>query len=297
METLTHYRNIRTGFGMFGNAAQVLLAILLFTTSLTSNAEVLLNFGVYTSDKASTMVEKFRPILNVIEKELSSRLGEPVHIRTQVAKSYEKGVEDLVSGSVDFARFGPASYISAKDKNPGINILAIESKKGRKIFQGVICVRKDSPITTVAQLKGKRFAFGNKRSTIGRYLSQKYLHEHGVNAKDLSAYEYLGRHDKVAAAVSIGQFDAGAIKEGTFKKYLKKGASLRKIASFDNVTKPWIARSGLPKKVFSALHAVLIELKDPIALKALKKDGFLPGKDTDYATIRAAIRDNPRFFR
>jgi len=41
---------------------------------------------------------------------------------------------------------------------------------------------------------------------------------------------------------------------------------------------------------------VLLGMDDPDALKALKKDGFLAGADADYAVIRTAMQQNPRFF-
>ena len=38
-------------------------------------------------------------------------------------------------------------------------------------------------------------------------------------------------------------------------------------------------------------------MKDPEALRVLKKDGFLPGDDADFDVIRSAIEDNDLFFR
>lgn len=287
------YRSVKIG-AVLNSWRAIVTSVLLMPALVWGDVE--LNFGVYTSDKPSVMVQKFRPVLNALTESLQKKLGQPVKIRLQVASGYSKGVEDLVNGRVDFARFGPASYIHAKKLNPGITILAIESKKGRKVFNGVICVRDDSAIRSIADLKGKRFAFGNKRSTIGRYLSQNYLYARGVHAKDLEAFEYLGRHDKVGAAVASGKYDAGALKESTFRKLIKKGAPLRSIATFTNVTKPWIARSGLPNEIFIALRDALISLDNPAALKALRKDGFLPGNDSDYVSIRRAINKNPLFF-
>jgi len=275
--------------------AFVIFCLFLFN-SVLANAEIVLDFGIYASDKPSEMVKQFRPMLNVLEAGLSRSLDEPVVINLQVASSYEKGVAALVTGKVDFARFGPASYINAKYQDPGISIIGIESKKGSKIFNGVICVREDSAITSVRDLKGRSFAFGNSESTIGRYLSQAHLNENGIKAKALSSYEYLDRHDRVGSAVAAGKFDAGALKEGTYKKLLKKGARLREIAVFPNVTKPWISRSALSPRIFNALQETLLALKDPQALKALKKDGFLAGSDEDYNRIRKAIENNPLFF-
>ena len=265
--------------------------------SASAHADITLNFGIYTSDKPTEVVRQFKPVLRVLEASLTKKLGEPVAIRTHVSATYEKGIQALVGGHVDFARFGPASYIFAKQEAPDITILAIESKNGKKTFKGIICVPTDSPITNVSQLKGKTFAFGDERSTIGRYLSQSYLLEHGVAAQDLKSFEYLGRHDRVGTSVGLKKFDAGALKESTFNKLVAGGTPIRSIASFLNVTKPWLARGGLSQNILDAIRTSLLELKDSEALKILKKDGFVEGADSDYAVIKKSITDNSNFFK
>lgn len=92
------------------------------------------------------------------------------------------------------------------------------------------------------------------------------------------------------------KFDAGALKESSFKKLVKKGADLKALATFPIPTKPWIARAGLDSRVSEAISASLLEIKDPVVLKALKKDGFLKGSDEEYAIIRSAIENNAAFF-
>ncbi len=272
----------------------LLLAGLLISTA---QAEIVLKFGVYTSDKPTTMVRMFRPILDVLEQRLTEKLGEAVGIKLHVANNYDQGIDNLVSGLVDFGRMGPASYVLSKDRNPDLKIIAMESKKGKKIFYGIICVQDDSDIESLEQLKGKSFAFGNERSTIGRYLSQYMLSESGVYADDLVDYKYLGRHDRVGSAVGARQFDAGALKESTFKKLREQGVKIRELARFPNVTKPWIASSKLNSEIFTALREVLLSIEDPAVLKALKKQGFLPAQDSDYASIRDSMLSNSEFFQ
>jgi len=275
----------------------ILLFLFVYFRSAVALAEVSLNFGVYASDKPTTMVKKFKPILIDLERILSRELDEPVSIRMQVSSSYEKGIQAIASGEVDFARLGPASYVSAVQLNSAVRLLAMESKKGSKRFNGVICASGLTQIQSVNELKGKRFAFGDEKSTIGRYLSQQYLLQHGITAGDLDSYDYLGRHDRVGYAVAAGEFDAGALKESTYKKLLNKGVVLRPIATFQNVTKPWVARSGLSERVVAALRLALLEYKNPEGLKALGKDGFVVGSHEDYLPIVAAVRNNPEFFK
>lgn len=255
---------------------------------------LVLRFGVYTSDKAITMVRKFRPLLGSVEARMSELSGKAVRIKLVVARDYESGIDDLVKGKVDFSRLGPASYITAKRQNPDISVLALESKHGEKSFNGVIAVRGESGIESIEDLKGTRFAFGNKLSTIGRYLSQQYLVEHGLRAQDFQEYAYLGRHDKVGAAVASGRYDAGALKESTFKKQVKKGLDLRALATFPNVTKPWVASAGLDGDLRDALKQALLSVHQ---LETYKGDRFLEGSDQDFARIRNSIEQNEEFFK
>ncbi len=262
----------------------------------TASAVMVLKFGVYTADKPTAVITQFRPLIKILESELTKALGESINIKFQISGSYEEGILALVKGDVDFSRFGPASYIEAKQANADIDILAIESNKGKKRFNGVICVAEDSDIQRVEDLKNKSFAFGDEYSTIGRYLSQQYLLEYNITASDLSSYEYLQRHDKVGNAVALGKFDAGALKESTYNKLVSKGRKLRVIATFPNVTKPWIARAGLPVRIKHAITASLLTIKDTDALESLAKDGFVAGTDEDYVIIRKAIKNNQNFF-
>ena len=287
---------IRNTLKITALAGLALMATSPLSVLAAGDGDVQLNFGVYTSNKPTAMVRTFKPTLNQLEESMARKLGRNVDIRMQIAKDYDEGVAALIDGKVDFSRFGPASYIEAKKKADNLELLAMESKDGDKVFYGIIAVHKDSPLKSVEELKGKNFAFGDESSTIGRYLSQLYLYDNGVLARDLNEYKYLGRHDLVGTAVGAGDYAAGALNESTFKKLVASGVEIRELARFPNVTKPWIARQGMDPDVFAALQESLYELTDQGALKTLKADGFLPGTDADYQTIRTSMDNNALFF-
>lgn len=255
-----------------------------------------LTFGVYTTDKPTVMYRKFMPLVEATQEAMQRELKREVAIDFRIFKTYEEAREALVAGTIDFARFGPASYVLAKQANPDVALLAMETKNGKKTFQGHIVVREDSPIRSVAELRGKRFAFGDPTSTIGRYLAERELLAAGLHGADLAKFDYLGRHDRVFRAVELGDFDAGAVKSGTFAK-LNEKQQLRVLASFDNVTKPWVARAALPDEVRSALAAGLIGMRDPQALAALKASSLVAASDEDYDVIRKSIAASRQFVK
>ncbi len=274
------------------------LCFIFFLSGITNYcyADIKLRFGLYASEKPSDLIKKFQPIITLIEQQLTQQLKQTVSIKISIAATYVIGINQLTESKVDFMRMGPASYIIAYNKNPQIEILVAESKNGKKVFKGIISVKQNSAIHSIADLEGKSFAFGNEKSTIGRYLSQYYLAKRGIHAKDLATYKYWGRHDRVGAAIALGLSDAGALKSSTYEKLLQKGLPLRKLAEFDNVTKPWVASAELSTPIKAALKKILLRIKDTQVLKRLKKDGFLPATHRDYDSIRIAIEKNSEFF-
>lgn len=159
---------------------------------------------------------------------------------------------------------------------------------GERNFKGVIAIHADSDLQTLADLKGKRFAFGSPLSTIGRYLSQSYLMDAGIYAKDLASFEFLDRHDVVGMAVAAGEFDAGALKSSTFNKLVESGSPLRKLYEFDNVTKPWVVHPGLDPEVRAAMRKVMLEITPQDAAR-IGVDGFLPSGHEYYIETGEAM--------
>lgn len=275
----------------------LLISIALPIVTKTSAAAVeTLVFGTYAFEKPTTTVRKLRPILNVLETELTKRLGRKVKVRMKIAPTYREAISDIIKGRVDFGRYGQAAYIFAKAANKRLKIITVEGDHKKKTFRSVIVVRKGSNIDSPKDLVGRSFAFGNEYSTTGRYFPQAFLVRHGITADKISRFSYLGRHDRVAWAVADGAFDAGAISEWVFKDLILKKADIRAIASFSNVTKPWVARAGLPADILQATQNSLMALRSVKILGRIKKDCFLPGRDSDFSMVRLAIANNWKFF-
>ncbi len=272
------------------------LAALVFAGASPAWAEVTLKFGIYASEKPTLLVKQFRPLLNYVELAMAGDLGEAVHIELHVAPSYDEGIEALVDGQVDFARLGPASYIKAKQRSAGIEPLVLENDGGDKFFNGVIFTRTDSGVNSLAELKGKRFAFGDPNSTAGRYLAQHALVRAGISAKDLADFEYLGRHDRVAEAVWRGDFAAGAVKEDVYWRMKKEGRAVKSLVVMKNITGPWAARANLPPRLSASLRRALLAITGPAIQAAIGKQGFLPYVAGDLDLVRDAMSENHLFF-
>jgi len=262
---------------------------------MAAQADVTLTFGTYAADKPTDTVRKYHPFLTFLADRMSVELDEPVTIKMKIAKEYDAGIDHLAASEVDFARFGPASYVHVMDRNSEIQLVAMESKNGGKRFNGVIVVHADSDIHSLEQLSGQSFAFGDELSTIGRYLAQSHLLEAGISSAELQGFDYLGRHDLVGEAVGAGRFTAGALKESTYKKLVAKGVPIRVLLSFDNVTKPWLASAEVSPRIVAAMRRVMLASDNQETVQQILKNGFLEGTDDDYNFVRQAM-DQSRLF-
>lgn len=264
-----------------------LFFVMLFSQWSIIHAETLY-LGVYTSDKASSMYKKFYPIIDYLNRDLSRRLNKTISVKLKIYKTYEQAQNAIVKGDIDVARFGPASYVLVKKRNPGIRLLVMENKKGANHFYGVVITKSNNQIRKLSDLQGKSFAFGNKRSTIGRYLAQYELLKAGINHSKLSSYKFLGRHDKVLKSVVAGKYIAGSVKESTYKKLDKKG-QLKVIHKFSVATKPWLVKSTMKDDIYNSLRDSLLQLNIKAILKSHKVKGFLSTSDKDYDFIRQGM--------
>lgn len=247
-----------------------------------------LRFGSYASERPSEEMRKLDPFQGYIEASLRKQ-GFPVRVEVRIFPTYDEGLAAMVGGKVDFSRLGPVSYVLAKRENPSLILLAGEAHEGDKQFPAVMIVAGNSPIRKVADLRGKRIAFGDPNSTSGRYLSQAELVKAGITAKDLASFEYLGRHDKVVFAVASGLFDAGTCNVNTFMKYAGS-KNLRELVRYPSPTHAWVAHAKLDPALVDALRKALIEMADPRLRDLIDRNGFLPATDADYDELRRAMK-------
>ena len=94
--------------------------------------------------------------------------------------------EALNAGAVDVGALGDAPYVFALGAGAALKVISITHVNGR--YTTALIVRNDSPLKSVADLKGKRIVTG--RGSIGHYLAIRALNEAGLKTSDVS-FVYL----------------------------------------------------------------------------------------------------------
>jgi sulfonate transport system substrate-binding protein len=110
-------------------------------------------------------------------------------------------LEALSAGAVDLGEAGDAPFLFAYAG--GAKIKAVQAGRSGGSATAIL-VRKDSPITSPAGLKGKKIATG--RGSIGHYLLLRVLESAGLKPDEVSI-AYLSPGD-AKAAFSAGSIDA-----------------------------------------------------------------------------------------
>ncbi len=68
-------------------------------------ADVDLMFGIYAPDQRVQKIWQCAVLVSAMEEHMSRTLDEPVAINIEIDQSYNQGVDNVVAGLVDFARF------------------------------------------------------------------------------------------------------------------------------------------------------------------------------------------------
>ena len=89
--------------------------------------------------------------------------------------------EALNAGAVDIGALGDAPYVFALGAGASLKVVSIIHAEGRNTT--ALVVPRNSPIKTVADLKGKKIVTG--RGSIGHYLAIKALATAGLTTKDV----------------------------------------------------------------------------------------------------------------
>lgn len=170
-----------------------------------SRAEDALTFGI-AQPYGAEAADKVAP---VVEPYLSKALKGPVKV-VRFATSDELA-DALAAGKVDMAWITPLAFVRAEQKNSGIAALSKATRRGSLFYRAAFVVKKDSPLTTLAQLKGKRVAFVSKSSTSGYLFAREMLAKENLNPDGFFGEEmFAGDHPAVCKAVREGKVDVGA---------------------------------------------------------------------------------------
>ncbi len=270
-----------------------LLFLLLFTFSVLVGgaAADTLRLSAIPDEDPQELLRKYKPFTDYIEKEV----GVPVKFVPVV--DYAATVEGLAANRLDIVWYGGFTSVQAVERAQGATRLAMREEDAS--FKSVFVTRTDSGIKTLADLKGKTFAFGSVSSTSGHLMPRHFLKAAGVEPeRDFGKFGFSGAHDATAAWVAANRVDAGALNFLVWKKLVdNKKIDTAKVHVFwttpPYVDYVWVARGGVSEEIREKFKQALLKLdydkpadKEIMDLQRTRK--FIPAKDSDWDGIKKA---------
>lgn len=158
-----------------------------------------------------------------LAQQLQVILNIPVNI--YISKNYAGLVEAMRTKKVDYAFFSSMTYVLA-EKNAQAKVL-LKKVWEQPFYYSAVIVRADSKIKKIEQLKGKKIAFVDDKSSSGYLYPKAMLQKKGLDKEDFfKEVVFTGNHqasvkmleDKKADAAAVFSDDANG-KVGAWSKF------------------------------------------------------------------------------
>jgi phosphonate transport system substrate-binding protein len=214
-----------------------------------------------------------------------------------VASSYEAMVSAMGVNKVHVAWLPPMAYLFAKQRY-GAQVALKVVRHGKPTYRGQIVVLAESPMKTIADLKGKRVACVEQSSASGYLYPRALLLQNGVNPEtDLKNLSFSGSHDSALLALLKGTADAACtfddarvkLSTSAVPDIMKKTRVLAYTPDIpaDNVSYSTGVSPEMAQKITAGLLAIAQdEQGKKILMELYEIEGLVPAVDADYDPVR-----------
>lgn len=252
----------------------VMVDILFLTTLFGEN----LTLGVVPQQSPIELIHDWQPLVDYLEK----ATGEKITLK--IERSIPEFEKVLYSGGYDIAYMNPYHYVIAHKKQG-----YIANIRDEKNVVGVLVVRKDSGISDISMLKGKKFLFPAPDAFAATLLNKyELLKKYGIDVDRDEQYRYVNSHDSVYKGVARGIGDVGGGVQRTL-------TDLNDINTKESLTiiyktktypsHPFAMKPSVSDKTKTKLAKAFMEMPVEL-LKSLSMKHLVETKDSDYDAVR-----------
>ncbi len=287
------------------------IALALLTTALSAPAfaQEITEFriGILGGENAQDRMNNYACLADYTKEALG------VEVKLFAPADYNGVIQGLLGGTLDMAWLGASSYAATYLQDPEAvePVLVKQNMDGTIGYHSIGFARKDSGITSLADLKGKTFGFGDPNSTSGYLIpSIEIPTETGASMESgdyFGEVKFTGGHEQTIVAVFNGDIDGGvtwADAQGAWEDGYNSGA-LRKavdagLVDMNELVQIWqskvipegpvVLRKALPADV----KATMTELVDNLyerdqecayGVAAGETLGFIPVEHSTYESV------------
>ena len=234
----------------------------------------------------------------VLENYLSARLQAKV---TYIpVTDYGAAVQALTANKVDFAWLGGFTHVQARVMT---EVAPLVMRAIDRDFRSVFIAHRDSGVSNISDMKGKKFAFGSKSSTSGHLMPRHFLYAMFdiTPEKDFMGEPvFSGAHDATAKIVESGQVAAGVLNQQVWHRLVssKRVDSTKVVAIWTTpgyVDYVWTARLSIDSVLRDRFAKAFLALdhRNPHHRKVLDLQGarkFVRAHSGDFDAIETVAR-------
>jgi len=240
--------------------------------------------GIFPHLPPRDIEEVFGPMA----KDLSAHIGRPVMLASST--TFERFSEGLEREQFDIAFVQPFEYIKIADKY-GYLPLATRTEN----LSGLVVTTKDSPIKTLADLKGKRIALPPESAAISQLIRRHLAAKGLVAGKDVTLSHHRS-HVSCMQQVMIGDADACGTAAPSVRFFQNKmQVELKVIATTREIPSSlFVAHPRVPNKERELLRDRIVSWSNTPEGRAFLKRGeltpFRRVTDAEYNVVREMAR-------
>jgi len=238
-------------------------------------------------------LDSYKPLIEYI----GERLDRPVEL---VQRRTYAEINDLIkSGEVDLAFVCTSAYVIGA-REFGMELIAAPQVRGETVYYSYLIVPADSPVESMADLRGQVFAFTDPLSNTGRLYPTSLVQQLG-ETPDLffGRTFYTYSHDDAIRAVANGVADGAAVDSLVYEHAMERDPDLVQKTRIIHRSPAF----GIPPVVISPhlrpqhaaeLQSLLLEMANDragqAALDAVGFDKFVSINDDAYDSVRVLER-------
>lgn len=245
--------------------------------------------GIHPLHNPKRLFEVYGPLIDYLNANIPE-----ADLILEASRNYEEFDRKLYSGHFDFAM--PNPYQTVHSLKHGYRVFGKMADDDD--FRGIILVRRDSGINTVADLKGKAVSYPAATALAATMLPQYYLHTHGVDVNRDIENRYVGSQESSIINVLRGHVAAGATWPVPWKTFSRENPQLADQLEVKWQTEPlqnngWVIRKDLPTAIADKFASLLFDLdqheQGRAILARIPVSRFEPANDETYKPVQAFI--------
>lgn len=246
--------------------------------------------GLIPTEGGADIIKRFQPLIDHLKKTLQ------IDVEPFSASDYAGIITAMAHKHIDFAYFGPKSYVEASAR-ANAEALALElNKDGAQGYYGVIITKKGSGIDSLdkAIRNNRTFAFTDPNSTSGCLVpSVLFYRDLKTPPEELfKEVSFSGSHGASILAVKNGKVDVAATNNIDMDRMIEKGSV--SADDFEIIWRselipgaPMCGRKDLPESLKAAFTGALMSFNfDKEGIDKIQNGGYAPVSDKTYDVVR-----------